>query len=104
MSDAEGRAGWHSDLPRFRDTPAAQIRGRLEAFVRDAGQKQIRAWTDSLPILQGEASEVLAIDTAAARYSAILEYQLPMYELDEICNYLRESGFRDLTSGVHPNG
>ena len=83
MSDAEGRAGWHSDLPRFRDTPAAQIRGRLEAFVRDAGQKQIRAWTDSLPIL---------------------ECQLPLYELDEICNCLRESGFRDLTSGVHPNG
>jgi hypothetical protein len=78
MSDTEGRAGWHSDLPRFRDTPALQIRGRLEAFVRDAGQKQIRAWTDSIPVLQGEASEVLTIDTAAARYTAILEYQLPM--------------------------
>ena len=78
VPDAEGRAGWHSDLPRFRDTPAALIRGRLEAFVRDAGQKQIRAWTDSIPVLQGEASEVLTIDTAAARYTAILEYQLPM--------------------------
>jgi hypothetical protein len=78
VSDTEGRAGWHSDLPRFRDTPAVQIRSKLEAFVRDAGEKQIRAWSDSIPVLQGEASEVLDIQTSAARYTAILEYQLPM--------------------------
>jgi hypothetical protein len=78
MSDIENRAGWQSDFPQFRDTPAASIQGRLESFVRNAGAKQIRAWTDSIPVLQGEAREVLTIETAAERYTAILEYQLPM--------------------------
>jgi hypothetical protein len=78
MSDTESRAGWHSDFPLFRDTPATQIRSRLEAFVRNAGEKPVRAWTNSIPVLQGEASEVLRIETDAASYTAILEYQLPM--------------------------
>ncbi|MBL8967081.1 MAG: DUF2075 domain-containing protein [Spirochaetaceae bacterium] len=72
------RAGWSSDLPRFQTTPASIIRGNLEAFVREAGARQIRAWDDSIPVLQEEAGEILSAFKGAEDYTAILEYQLPM--------------------------
>jgi len=54
------------------------IRGRLESFIRDASQGQIRAWDESIPPLQREVEEVLRVNEEAAAYGAILEYELPM--------------------------
>lgn len=54
------------------------IRGHLEEFVRDAGQRQVRAWDESIPPLQREVDEVLAVNEDAAAYSAILEYESPL--------------------------
>ena len=71
-------AGWSSDLRRFREAAPAYIRSSLEAFVQDATLQQVRAWDDSIPPLQREASELVVRDQAADGYSAILEYQLPM--------------------------
>ena len=76
MTDA--RYGWGSDFPTFSHTPARIIRGKLESFIRDAGEKQIRAWDDSIPPLQREIDEVLTVNEDAAAYSTILEYELPM--------------------------
>jgi hypothetical protein len=70
--------GWASDFPAFRETPAIQIRGSLQAFLRDAGTSQIRAWDLSIPPLQREVSEVLLAERLAPEYTAILEYQLPL--------------------------
>lgn len=78
MSEEEARYGWGSTFPHFRETPAKVIRGKLEDFVRDAGLSQIRAWDDSIPVLQREVDEVLHLELGANGYSAILEYELPM--------------------------
>ena len=75
---AEARYGWESDFPRFRRTEARIIRSRLEDFIRDAGDAQIRAWNTAIPTLQHEVGEVIDRDPGAAGYTAILEYELPM--------------------------
>ncbi|MBI5853539.1 MAG: DUF2075 domain-containing protein [Planctomycetes bacterium] len=69
-------AGWDSDLPRFRATPSGTIRVALEEFVRGVSAAQIRAWDDSIPLLQREAGELLNVDPRAQGYGAILEYRL----------------------------
>lgn len=73
------RYGWESDLPDFTDTPAYEIRRRLEQiYVREASPEQVKAWADSIPPLQREFHEILAQEQRAAGYSTILEYELPM--------------------------
>src|SRR5688572_13902330 len=72
------RYGWESDFPEFKDAQPLLLRERLQAFVPDASQEQLRAWKDAIPSLQLEVEEVLAKDVLAKHYSAILEYQLPM--------------------------
>lgn len=78
MTEQRARYGWESDFPGFREATPASIRSRLEAFVRDASPEQVRAWTDSIPPLQREVGEVLLRDHLATKYSAILEYELPL--------------------------
>lgn len=80
MSMSEDRAGygWESDFPSFRSAPPARVRESLHKFVNDASPEQVRAWTDSIPPLQREVDEVLVRDAIAIKYSAILEYELPM--------------------------
>ncbi len=77
MSEEQARYGWGSSFPTFSSTPAKVIRGKLEAFIRDAGERQIRAWAEGIPPLQREVDEVLSVNEEAAAYSAILEYELP---------------------------
>jgi hypothetical protein len=74
----EARYGWGSNFPTFSRTPARVIRGKLLDFIRDAGEKQIRAWDESIPPLQREVDEVLTVNESAAEYTTILEYELPM--------------------------
>ena len=72
------RSGWESDFTDFRETPSKKIRERLQSYVTDASREQVRAWDDSIPALQSEVAKVLLRDDLALRYSAILEYELPM--------------------------
>ena len=72
------RSGWDSSFADFRAAPPQQIRERLAEFITDASPEQHRAWTDSIPPLQTEVSQVLIRDELARHYSAILEYELPM--------------------------
>lgn len=78
MSDAEARYGWGAGFVVFRDTPSRVIRGRLQEFVQDASPEQVRAWDRCIPELQHEVREVLERDEEARRFTAILEYELPM--------------------------
>lgn len=73
-------AGWESDFPTFRGTPAGIIRISLESFVRNPSPEQLRAWDESIPLLQREADEMLAARETARGYGAILEYRLPLEE------------------------
>jgi hypothetical protein len=72
--------GWSSDLERFRDAPVPYIRQSLIEFLQFVSPEQLRAWDLSIPPLQAEAGELISREPSAAKYSAILEYQLPMEE------------------------
>jgi hypothetical protein len=72
------RAGWESSFKDFRETPPKRIREALASYVAHASPEQIRAWDDAIPPLQNEVERTLIRDELAARYSAILEYELPM--------------------------
>jgi|694.fasta_scaffold112574_3 hypothetical protein len=78
MTERRARYGWESDFPAFSAAEPGLIRDRLQSFVRDASPEQMRAWTDSIPPLQREVGEVLLKDRLAEKYSAILEYELPL--------------------------
>jgi len=60
MTERQARYGWGSSFPVFGQTSARIIRGRLEEFVRDAGDRQVRAWDASIPPLQREVNEILS--------------------------------------------
>ncbi len=74
----EARRGWDSNFVRFAATPSNAIVGRLRSFLAEASREQIRAWDESIPKLQAEVAEVRAAHEEAARYTAILEYELPL--------------------------
>lgn len=78
MSEPRARVGWESDFPEFSSVAPREIREALREFVTDASPEQVRAWTDAIPPLQAEVQEILVRDELARRYSAILEYELPM--------------------------
>ncbi|MCA9309983.1 MAG: DUF2075 domain-containing protein [Phycisphaerales bacterium] len=78
MCEIEYPCGWVSTLPVFRDASAREVTSRLESFVTDASEEQIRAWRASIPPLQVEAGEVIIGNAAAGDFSAVLEYELPM--------------------------
>lgn len=50
----------------------------LVAFVKESTPEQIRAWNNSLPLIQVEAGKVLDMQPLARDYSAIFEYDLPL--------------------------
>lgn len=70
--------GWSSDLAAFRDAPAPYIRQSLVDFLMFVSPEQLRAWDLSIPPLQSEFGEIIDREPTTAKYSAILEYQLPM--------------------------
>ncbi len=70
--------GWESDFPKFRDSAPAVIRGSLVQFLSNSSELQLRAWDESIPLLQVEVGELCADDPGAHEYTAILEYQLPL--------------------------
>jgi len=70
--------GWHSNFPEFEKESPRVIRARLSEFIPDASPQQERAWDDSIPRLQTEIREVVSGEPDADRYTAILEYQLPL--------------------------
>jgi hypothetical protein len=77
-SSDEARGGWDSDFVRFVSTPANAIVAKLRTFLSGASREQVRAWDDSIPRLQVEVEQVREIRQEAARYTAILEYELPL--------------------------
>ena len=78
MTDDGERYGWQSDFQEFQETPPMVIRERLAKIVVDASPEQKRAWASSIPPLQLEVEKSIVRDAIASKYSAILEYMLPM--------------------------
>lgn len=74
----QARRGWDSDFVRFASTPSNAIVAKLRDFLSTASKEQVRAWDDSIPRLQTEVTQVREVREEAARYTAILEYELPL--------------------------
>jgi hypothetical protein len=74
----EARRGWDSDFVRFASTPSNAIVERLRAFLSNASREQVRAWDASIPHLQDKVTQVRELREEAGRYTAILEYELPL--------------------------
>lgn len=70
--------GWVSDFRTFYSTGPRVIRDSLQSFLKNVSTQQIQAWDESIPSLQEEAKEASSANPAAANYTAILEYQLPL--------------------------
>ncbi len=75
-SKGQANAGWASPLSDFVSQPPHSISEALQRFVEDASPSQIRAWDDSIPLLQRESKQISV--AAQGNPVAILEYQLPM--------------------------
>jgi len=87
MSNLASR-GWDSDFPEFSGASRDAIVTSLRQLVTDASEEQIRAWRDSIPALQTEATEVLAAEAAAKGFGAVLEYVLPLDARRPDCVFL----------------
>ena len=70
--------GWDSDFRSFEQAPPTRVVHRLQDFVGDHSSAEYRSWTSTVPHLQREVGEVVRYDGAAGRYTAVLEYQLPL--------------------------
>lgn len=77
-SFGEARRGWDASLGAFRVASASEVVQRLKEFVKDAGESQIRAWRDSVPLLQREVGEAIDRNSVREDDAAVLEYQLPL--------------------------
>ncbi len=74
----DARYGWDSDFGVFTTADGDEVIRALQSFVRDASTSQVTAWGDEVSLLQAEGREVISADAAAAKFRAILEYQLPL--------------------------
>jgi hypothetical protein len=74
----EAVRGWDSAFETFRGEDLGEILIALKCVVENAGKPQERAWRESIPKLQTEVGELVAIDTPSGAYTAVLEYQLPL--------------------------
>lgn len=74
----ETRYGWSSGFQIFSDTPQNLIRDALHHKYPGVSREQDFAWRDSIPALQAEVEEMVGAEEDAKKYSAILEYELPL--------------------------
>jgi hypothetical protein len=69
--------GWGGDFKALCGASLSEIVNALTAFVRDASPEQIRAWNNSIPLVQVEAGKVTDVKPLACDYGAIFEYKMP---------------------------
>ena len=75
------QAGWYGPIKDFVEEDKVIVRRALESFIEDAGASQIRAWRDSIPMLQRVLKTMKTINEGAGVIvddGTLLEYVLPM--------------------------
>ena len=75
------QVGWSGPIKDFVEEDRTIVRKALESFILDAGASQIRAWRDSIPMLQRILKSMKSINEGAGVIvddGALLEYVLPM--------------------------
>ncbi len=73
------QAGYLENLSKFSTSDVGTVLSSLREFVTDAGESQIRAWRESIRILQSAAIEFLSKQPSAAESGSIFfEYTIPL--------------------------
>ena len=75
------QAGWSGPIKDFVEEDRLIVRKALENFIQDAGASQVRAWRDSIPMLQGVLKTMKTLNEGAGILvddGTLLEYVLPM--------------------------
>jgi len=75
------QAGWSGPIKDFVEEDRLIVRKALETFIEDAGASQVRAWRDSIPMLQSVLKTMKTLNEGAGIVvddGALLEYVLPM--------------------------
>ena len=75
------QAGWHGSIKEFFEADKRIVRSALESFIEDAGSSQIRAWRDSIPMIQRVLRSMKDLKQGSGvvvNDGALLEYVLPM--------------------------
>jgi hypothetical protein len=78
MAADREHCGWVSSFDEFCTTSVGTIRSKLQEFLPGSSPQQVRAWTDSIPLLQRAVRELVEEHGFSGRHSVILEYELPM--------------------------
>ena len=72
-------SGYSNNITNFIKADSALVLNNLKTYIKDAGDSQIRAWRDSIVVLQRELSLLSISDKQACdNGSIILEYTIPM--------------------------
>ena len=73
------QAGFYDQLDNFCKIEASSVLDDLKTFVPDAGDSQIRAWSDSIKILIESAVNLQAQNHQLSNKSSIIfEYTIPL--------------------------
>jgi hypothetical protein len=70
--------GWAGSFAELEAAQPLDVRRRLQRVYADVSEAQVRAWDDSIPLLQRELGAVVAAQAAAAGDTAVFEYELPL--------------------------
>lgn len=74
----EARRGWDSDFSEFEAVHKSRILDSIIGSYPESSQEEKASWKRNVPTLQREVGEVVQINTDAGKFTAILEYELPM--------------------------
>ena len=74
----EAQRGWDSSFEGFRQTSKSVILEQLRANYPDSSQSEVNSWQRTVPTLQREIGKVVEVDFGASKFTAVLEYELPM--------------------------
>ena len=75
------KAGWSGPIKDLVEDNHLIVREALETFIHDAGASQVRAWRDSIPMLQSVLKTMKTLNEGTGIMvddGALLEYILPM--------------------------
>ena len=72
------RRGWDSTFPTFGNAPRSKILSQLRRAYPESSPQEVDSWRRNVPELQREVSEVVRVQTDAADFTAVMEYELPM--------------------------
>ncbi len=74
----QAKRGWDSNFRQFQSIQRSAILDSLCRAYPDTSVQERASWRDSVPKLQREIREIVDVNLEATRFTAILEYQLPM--------------------------